>query len=303
MNKRLSIEIVFRAVYLTIATFALLGSICFWCSGNGTSEPTVNPYFFLDFFVWTVIMSIVAVAGGLADNLKSLRNGEENYSKTFPFLKFCTFSSMIFCFIMGAFFIDRIGYNRLTDFGTYGSIYPGVATAGYWLNFPVFLTRFLCPLGYIALYLCFEEKCKARKLYAKLGVVPPTVFYLFDKFFGLILKAAYGSNEILLEKGLYEVAYPFFFYDEYFTYKGWWWIILWPSIFGLALLVINKVSLILTKVKIGENGKLYVDKKTKFAEEEMKDIFHPIIVKRQAKKALSTNIATQSVDEPKSENE
>ncbi|MBR1624503.1 MAG: hypothetical protein IJ676_02050 [Clostridia bacterium] len=284
MQNRLLKEIIFRSGYLVVAVVAFFLSLGFWSVGGGSEPNGFNPYFFTNYFVWVIVMSIVATAGALVEDVKIFKGGDFSvYTKKFPFLKFCTLSSMLFCLLMGAFFVDRIGEMRLTDSTSYGSIYPGIATAGYWLDATVFFPFFVCPVLYITMYVLFEEKGKSRKIYGSFGIVPPTVFYLTDKIFGIVMKAVYGGNDALLAAGKYGVANPFFFYDGV-TYHQWWWILLWPSIFGVGLMLLNRSSFLISRLKRDENGKI-VFIKGEPNEDEMCDLFHPIVVKRRLKKA------------------
>ena len=263
MQNRLLKEIIFRSGYLVVAVVAFFLSLGFWSVGGGSEPNGFNPYFFTNYFVWVIVMSIVATAGALVEDVKIFKGGDFSvYTKKFPFLKFCTLSSMLFCLLMGAFFVDRIGEMRLTDSTSYGSIYPGIATAGYWLDATVFFPFFVCPVLYITMYVLFEEKGKSRKIYGSFGIVPPTVFYLTDKIFGIIMKAVYGGNDALLAAG----------------------ILLWPSIFGVGLMLLNRSSFLISRLKRDENGKI-VFIKGEPNEDEMCDLFHPIVVKRRLKKA------------------
>ncbi|MBR1747124.1 MAG: hypothetical protein IJ735_02795 [Clostridia bacterium] len=283
-KNRIFYEIAARGAYVVLAVVTLLSGLGFWSIGGGSTPNGFNPWFFTNYFLWTVIMSIVAHVAALFECFSIARKGDlERYTEKFRFLKFCALSSMIFCFLCGSFFVDRVGLLRLTDSTSFGSIYPAIATAGYWLDFSVLSTFLLCPAAYIILYVLFEEKGKSRKIYAKLGIVPPTIFYLFDKIFGIIMKAIYGGNDALLEAGMYGVANPFFFYDGV-TYSGWWWILLWPSIFGVGLMAINKTAFVLSRTK-KIDGKLVYDGKSEPQEEQLNDIFHPIAVKLAEKKA------------------
>lgn len=275
MKNRLLKEIVFRSFYLAFAAVATISSFCFWNIGQGTAELKADFGLLANYFVWTVIMSIICTAAALIEAVRLVADGRTDaYTKKFPFLKFCTLSSMIFCFLMGAFFVCRVGENYLLPDAAFGQIYPGIITRGYWLDLSVFTARFLCPLMYITMYLLFEQKGKARKIYAKLGIIPPTVFYLANKIFGVIMANIHGGEEALLAKGLFAKAYPFFFYDGYFTYTHKIWILLWPSIFGLSLIIINKLSFLLSCTYKTPEGKLLTIKKPQINEAEMVDIFH-----------------------------
>lgn len=285
MKNRFLKEVIFRSAYLVLAVIALFSSMGFWGMWTGKGSGSFNVWFFTNYFDWTIVMSIFATAFALAEDFKLYKNGDLNaYTKKYPFLKFCTFSGMIFGLILGAAIIDRVGDLRLTDSTAYGSIYPAIATKAYWLDFSLLSTMFLCPVLYIIQYILFEEKGVTRKLYGSLGIVPPTIFYLFDKFFGIIFKAAYGGPDALIAANKYAVAYPFFFYDD-LTFHQWWWILLWPSAFGVALMIINRSSYVISHLKRNENGKIYFDK-TEPKEEDCTDMFHPLAVRIAAKKAL-----------------
>lgn len=284
MQNRLIKEIIFRTAYLVIACVGLLANLGFLSIGGGSEPSGFDAYFFTNYFVWALIMSIVCTAGALVEDVKIYKSGEfSTYTKKFSFLKFCALSSMLFCFICGSFFIDRIGNYRLTSSTAYGSIYPAIATAGYWLDLKIFLSFFLCPVLYVIMYVLFEEKGKTRKIYGTLGIVPPTIFYLTDKIFGIIMKSVYGGEQGLLNAGMYGVANPFFFYDDA-TFNQWWWILLWPTIFGVGLVILNRSSFLISRLKRNENGKLALIKGEP-DEDELCDMFHPLAVKIKLKKA------------------
>ena len=296
MKKNLTAQIIFRTAYIAVAFIAFLSSIGFWSIGTGKVNPNVNPFFFMDYFNWALIMSLVVSVVGLIENVNAVKEGKtEMFTKKLPILKFATMSSMIFCFVLGAFTVDRVGYNRLTDSTSYSSIFPGIATAGYWMDMSVFLPRFVCPIAYMVMHFLFEERGKSRKLYSELGIVIPTVFYLFDKFFGMIMISAYGGAEKLVELGLYEIACPYFFYDEAFTFTQWWWILLWPSIFGVILVVINKTTFILSRLVKCEDGKYRPDMKSKPNEDEMNDLVHIIKLRLAEKKAAKVAIVATEI--------
>ena len=284
MKNRFLKEVIFRSAYLVLAVIALLSSMGFWSIWTGSGSGTFNVWFFTNYFDWTIIMSIFATAFALAEDFKIYKNGDLNvYTKKFTFLKFCTFSGMIFGILLGATIVDRVGDLRLTDSTAYGSIYPAIATKAYWLDFSLLSTMLLCPALYIVQYILFEEKGTTREVYATLGIVPPTLFYLFDKIFGIIFSAVYGGTDAVIAANKYAVAFPFFFYDD-LTYHQWWWALLWPTIFGVALVTINRSAYIISHLKRKENGKLYFDK-TQPKEEDCTDMFHPLAVKKAAKKA------------------
>ena len=102
------------------------------------------------------------------------------------------------------------------------------------------------------------------------------------------MTSIYGSAEKLVELNLYEIACPFFFYDETFTFHQWWWIILWPTIFGVVLVSLNKITFVLSRLVLGEDGKYHFDGKSKPNEEDMHDFIHAIKVKRAQKKLATT---------------
>ena len=284
MKDNLTAQVICRTAYLAVALFALLASIGFWTVSAGTANAP-DPFFFTDFFNWALVMSAVAVAAGLAENAAALMRGEKRgYAKKFPLLRFCAMSSMLFAFLLGAFFVDRIGAHRLTDTEGFGNIYPGIATGGYWLDLAAFLPRFVAPVFYMVIFILFEERMKSRGMYSTLGILPPTIFYFFDMFFGMIMSAVYGGADKLLDAGMYGVAYPYFFQDSAFTFQGWWWILIWPTIFGVSLMIINSAVFRITRTVRGEDGKLHYLKKVKVDEDEMCDIIHAIKLKRAANK-------------------
>ncbi|HIV64447.1 MAG TPA: hypothetical protein H9693_06775 [Firmicutes bacterium] len=286
MKNNLTAQIIYRSAYIVAACFGLLVSIGFWSIGTGEANPNVNPFFFTDFFNWAIVMSLVATIGALRDNIASARGGETHaYSERYPLLKFCTMSSMLFAFLLGAFFVDRVGAHRLTDSDSFGAFFPGIATPGYWLDLSAFLPRFVLPLAYMIMFALFEPRMKSRSIYSTLGIVPPTIFYFFDLFYGMIMSAVYGGADKLVEAGMYGIAYPYFFQDSAYTFTGWWWIILWPTIFGVSLVILNNAVFFLTRTYRGDDGKLKLDRKTKPAEEELHDCIHAVKIRRAAKKA------------------
>ena len=280
MNKNLGAQITFRAAYLAVAVVGLLLSVGVWTE--------FRPFFFTDFFNWAIIMSIVATVATLIENLKSLNSGKtEDTAESFPLLRFCTASSMLFALLLGMFFVDRVGADRLTDSVGYGNIFPGLATAGYWTRADVILPRFVLPAAYLAGFVLFYPRMKTRGIYGTLGILPPTLFYFFDMFFGMIMSGVYGGAEKLVEAGMYGVAYPYFFQDSAFTYTGWWWILIWPTIFGVSLMVLNNAVFFLTRTYKGDDGKLRLDRKSKPDESELCDIIHYFKMKRAEKKKTS----------------
>lgn len=281
MKDDLVMQAVCRAAYCVAAVFGLLFLIGFWSIGTGKVNPDVDPWFFTDFFSWVIVMSLVASFAGLVENVRSLRWGEtRGYVKSFPLLRFCTASSMLFAFLLGAFFVDRVGDHRLTDSTDFGSFFPGIATPGYWLDIAVLLPRFILPIAYFTMFVLFDERMKTRSIYSTLGILPPTVFYFFDMFYGMIVSAVYGGADKLAEAGMYGVTYPYFFQDSAFTYTGWWWIILWPTIFGVSLVVINTIVFRITRTTRSLGGKLVTDTKTKPNEDGLRDVIHAIKLSR-----------------------
>ena len=135
------------------------------------------------------------------------------------------------------------------------------------------------------MFALFEPRMKSRSIYSTLGIVPPTIFYFFDLFYGMIMSAVYGGADKLVEAGMYGIAYPYFFQDSAYTFTGWWWIILWPTIFGVSLVILNNAVFFLTRTYRGDDGKLKLDRKTKPAEEELHDCIHAVKIRRAAKKA------------------
>ena len=276
---RLYFEIAARSAYLVLAVASFLATLGFWdiwsCTGGG-----FNVWFFTNYFDWTLILSIIATAAALVEDFRIVKNGGEGFTKKFPFLKFTAFSGMIFGLVLGALLIDRIGTLRLTDSTAFGSVFPAIATKGYWLDFSLLTSMCLCPAGYIAIYILFEGKGVTRPSYETLGIVMPTLFYLTDKIFGIVMSAVYGGADGLVAAGMYGVAYPFFFYDD-LTFSGWWWILIWPSAFGVGLVVINKGSYYISRLKRDASGKIRIDK-TPYDEDSSCDMFHPIAAKYKA---------------------
>ena len=157
-------------------------------------------------------------------------------------------------------------------------------TAKFWTDISVLLPRFVLPIAYVVGFVLFDEKMKTRGIYSTIGILPPTIFYFFSMFFGMILSAVYGGTEGLMANDMYGIAYHYFYCDTPITYSGWWWILLWPTIFGVSLMLINNVVFYISRTqKI--NGKLVLDKKTKPNEDELCDLIHIIKVKRAERKA------------------
>ncbi len=295
MKNNLIAQIVYRSIYIALAIFGLLVSIGFWSIGGSGVNGKPNFFFFTDFFDWTIVMSLIVTIPALCENIAALRQGKTHeFSKKLPLMKFCTMSSMLFGFVLGAFFVNRIGEYWLVPqtpapgiATNYDSIFPGIATAGYWLDLAAFLPRFVLPLGYMVMWLLFEERMKSRSIYGTIGILPPTIFYFFDLFFGMIASAIYGGETGLREMGIYGVAYPFFFQDSGLssTYHGWWWILIWPTIFGISLMILNNIVFRLSRINRGEDGKLHIDTKAKPSEDELCDIIHKIKMHFAAKKA------------------
>ncbi len=281
MKHGIAAQVAFRGAYLSVALIALLCNIGL----IGGETFSFRAFFFTDFFNWALVMSIIATAGALAENMSAAKAGENRFPKKFALLRFCTACSMLFCFLLGAFFLDRVGNHRLTDSESYGSVFPGMFTAGYWSNVAVVLPRFVAPVMYFISFLLFEERGKTRGIYSTIAILPPTVFYFFDLFFGMIMSAACGGTEGLLEKGLYGVAYPYFFQDSALTFTGWYWMLLWPTIFGVSLMILNNIVFTISRISRNADGKFVVDRKSKPDESELCDCLHGIAVRHAAKKA------------------
>ena len=288
MKNNLLAQIIYRTAFLTAAIFGLLISIGIWDIGNGFDPNTnFNLFFFTDFFNWALVMAILSTVFALTDNIKSVKSGLTHaYAERFPILKFCTMSSMIFCLILGVFFVNRVGSNYLTQNAQteLGSIFPGIATAGFWTDLSVLLPRLILPISFIIGFVLFEERLKSRPIYSTIGILPPTVFYFFDFFLGLIFTGAYGGEQNLLDAGLYADIYPYFFSDSAFTYDHWSWILIWPTIFGVSLMIINNIVYYITRTVKNENGKCKIYRKMKVEEDKMRDCIHFIKLKTDAKK-------------------
>lgn len=308
MKNNLVAQIVYRSVYCAVAILALVIAVGFWSIGPGAPGETVNwfanfkPFFFLDYIIWALIMSLVATVPALCENFASLRAGKTHaFSEKFPLLKFCTMSTMLFVLILSVFFLDRVGNHHLTDSAETQTFFPGIATAGFWLDLSVFLPRFVLPIAYMVMYLLFEPRMKTRGIYGTIGILPPTIFYFFDLFFGMIMSAAYGGADNLKAANgvfgnMFANVYPFFFQDSTGWYKDWWWILIWPTIFGVSLVLINNFVFRLTRITRGADGKLHTDKKTKPNEDELHDIIHIIKVRRAAKKAEKAALSGDSAN-------
>ena len=282
MKNNLIAQTIFNSSFITVNAFAILISIGIWNIGGGVN---LNPFFFTDYFFWMMVMSALSAVFALICNIRALAGKQTHaFAEKFPVLKFCTMCGMLFGFILGAFFVNRTGTHALTaDAETsFGSIFPGVATAGYWTDLSVFLPRFVIPLAYMVGYVLFEERLKSRPIYSTIAILPPTVFYFFNLFFGMIMSAAYGGTDGLVSAGMYGAAYPYFFYDSV-TYYDWWWMLIWPTIFGVSLMVLNNIVFRITRTVKNENGKCKTYKKLKPEEDNMCDFIHYIIVKRKAR--------------------
>lgn len=292
MKNNLTAQLVFRSAYLVLAVLTLLISIGVWNIGSGDAWQNFNPLFVSDFFNWAIVMSICATLFALIDNIRSAAAGSTHaYAKRFPLLRFCTASSMLFCFLLGTFFICRVGNNALIPEAetNYGLIFPGFLTANFWLDLSALLPRFVLPLAYLAGFVLFDERLKTRGIYSTLGILPPTVFYFFCFFLSLIISAVYGGAESLESAGIYGLVYPYFFYDSAFTYTGWWWILIWPTVFGVSLMLINNAVFYISRTVRNENGKCKLYKKLKVDEDSMCDCIHYFKVKLAAKKAADEN--------------
>ena len=289
MKNNLALQLVYNSAFLAVNLLAFFISIGIWNIGGNVGQ-SFNPFFFTDFFVWMIVMSAISTAAALADNIRALTDKQTHaYAKRLPVLKFCTMCGMLFGFLLGAFFVNRTGAHALTAEAetSFGSIFPGIATAGYWTDLSVFLPRFLLPLAYMTGYVLFEERLKSRSLYTTIAILPPTVFYFFNLFFGMIMSAVYGGTQGLLDAGMYSVAYPYFFYDSALTYDGWWWMLIWPTIFGVSLMVLNDIVFRITRTVKSENGKCKTYRKLKVEEDTMRDFIHYIILKRNEKRRKS----------------
>ena len=293
MNKNGVAQTAYRGAYLAVAAIALLCNIGL----IGGGEFAFKAFFFTDFFNWALVMSIIATACALAENIRAVKSGKSGYPEKFPLLRFCTACSMLFCFLLGAFFLDRVGNDRLTDSVSYGSVFPGMFTAGYWTNVGAVLPRFVAPVMYFIGFLLFEERGKTRGIYSTLAILPPTVFYFFDLFFGMIMSAACGGTEGLLGKGLYGEAYPYFFQDSALTFTGWYWMLLWPTIFGVSLMILNNIVFTLSRISRNAEGRLVVDRKSKPDEDGMRDCLHGFIARRAAKRASGSDADERRTNE------
>lgn len=243
MKNRLHKEIVFRSVYIVIASIALLTSLGIFTL-NG-SKPTFDVFFFENYFNTPLVLTLFASAFALRDAKKLYsENKLDEYVTRHPYLRFSSMTAMVFGLIMGLFFVGRIGDNYLVEGLKYSAIYPGVITAGYWTDLSVLLSRLVCPLMYIIGYFKFDARGQLKKIHGSLGIIPPTVFYMFNKFFCKFYLKSLGGADAAMASGKYAKAAPYFFYDDVTFYQKWW-PLAWLAIFGLGLMLINRISLML----------------------------------------------------------
>ena len=114
--------------FLCVTILALLLSMgVFTLGGDSPVGSNFKPFFFADYFNWAMIMAIVSTVIALIKNFKDGRAGlTHSYAKKFPLLRFCTARTMVFCFLLGTFFIARDGnYALIPEAETnFGIIYP-----------------------------------------------------------------------------------------------------------------------------------------------------------------------------------
>lgn len=275
MKNNISSQLIFKSLFLGICILALLMNIGIFTLGSGELFSNFNPLFINDYFNWSMVMAIIAMSFSIADNARQLKAGETTgYAKRFGLLKFCTASSMLFCIILGTFFIVRNGNAYLLDGITYGDFYPAFLVADFWLDISVLLPRFIVPLSYMLIYFIFEERGKTRGIYGTIGIVMPTIFYFFSVILSLLISAIYGGADALIDAGIYSIVYPYFFFDSAFTFTSWWWALVWPTIFGVSLMILNNIVFYISRITRTEDGKIKFDKKSPVNEDEMHDIIH-----------------------------
>lgn len=240
MKNRLQKEISFRSAYLAVAIIALLSSLGIFTLGGGT--PKFDIFFFQNYFNLPLVLTIPATCFALRDAFVLLNSGRiTEYVTKHPFMRFIGLTAHIFGLIMALFFVGRVGDQYLKEGLAYSAIYPGALTLRFWTDLSVVLSRFVCPLMYIVGYFLFDGRGQLKKIHGSIGIMPPTIFYTFNKFFGKFYIEHFGGADATKALGKYEHGAPFFFYDDVVFYQKWW-PIAWLAIFGLGLVIINRVS-------------------------------------------------------------
>ena len=239
MPHRLQKEIVYRSVYLTLAVTALLSSLGIFTLGGG--KPAFDLFFFQNYFNLPLVLTIPTTIVALRESWGLLReNRLTEYAKKAAFWRFAGLTSSVFGLVMGVFFVGRVGDQYLKEGLSYAAIYPGFLTLRFWTDLSVLLSRLVCPLLYIVGYYTFDGRGQLKKYYAQLGIMPPTWFYMLNKIFGKQYIKHLGGAEAAKAAGKYARGAAYFFYDDVTFYQKWW-PFAWLAIFGVFLVVMNKV--------------------------------------------------------------
>ena len=239
MTNRLPKELVYRSVYLTLAVTALLSSLGIFTLGGG--KPAFDLFFFQNYFNLPLVLTIPTTIVALRESWGLLReNRLTEYAKKAAFWRFAGLTSSVFGLVMGVFFVGRMGDQYLKEGLSYAAVYPGIITARFWTDLSVLLSRLVCPLLYIVGYYVFDGRGQLKKYYAQLGIMPPTWFYMLNKIFGKQYIKHLGGAEAAKAAGKYARGAAYFFYDDVTFYQKWW-PFAWLAIFGVFLVVMNKV--------------------------------------------------------------
>lgn len=239
MTNRLPKELVYRSVYLTLAVTALLSSLGIFTLGGG--KPAFDLFFFQNYFNLPLVLTIPTTIVALRESWGLLReNRLTEYAKKAAFWRFAGLTSSVFGLVMGVFFVGRVGDQYLKEGLSYAAVYPGIITARFWTDLSVLLSRLVCPLLYIVGYYVFDGRGQLKKYYAQLGIMPPTWFYMLNKIFGKQYIKHLGGAEAAKAAGKYARGAAYFFYDDVTFYQKWW-PFAWLAIFGVFLVVMNKV--------------------------------------------------------------
>ncbi len=239
MSNRLQKEIVCRSVYLTLAVTALLSSLGIFTPGGG--RPAFDVFFFQNYFNLPLVLTIPATAVALKEDWALLRDNRlTEYAKKAPFWRFAGLTASVFGLVMGTLFVGRVGDQYLKEGLSYAAVYPGILTLRFWTDLSVLLSRLVCPLLYIVSYYTFDGRGQLKKWYAQLGIMPPTWFYMLNKIFGKQYIRYLGGAEAAEAAGKYARGAAYFFYDDVTFYQKWW-PFAWLAIFGVFLVVMNKL--------------------------------------------------------------
>ena len=239
MSHRLEKELVCRSVYLTLAVTALLSSLGIFTLGDG--QPAFDVFFFQNYFNLPLVLTIPTTMIALKESWGLLReNRLTEYAKKAPFWRFAGLTASVFGLVMGTLFVGRVGDQYLKEGLSYAAVYPGILTLRFWTDLSVLLSRLVCPALYIAGYFTFDGRGQLKKYYAQLGIMPPTWFYMLNKIFGKRYVMYLSGPDAAKAAGKYGHCAPYFFYDDVTFYQKWW-PFAWLAIFGVFLVVMNKV--------------------------------------------------------------